>query len=57
MGIPVLAEGATAFGLLMSAYAGGSLWGYVLAGGLWTVYNLYLQSSEDLLIEQEQASS
>jgi MFS family permease len=39
VGIPVLAdqrlsEGATAFGLLMSAYAGGSLVGYVLAGSL-----------------------
>jgi len=39
VGIPVLAdqrlaEGAAAFGLLMSAYAGGNLLGYVLAGGL-----------------------
>ncbi len=37
VGIPVLAnqrlpEGATAFGLLMSAYAGGNLAGYLLAG-------------------------
>jgi MFS family permease len=39
VGIPVLAdqrlpEGATAFGLLMSAYAGGNLAGYLLAGSL-----------------------
>ncbi len=39
VGIPVLAnqrlpEGAAAFGLLMSAYAGGSLGGYLLAGSL-----------------------
>ena len=39
VGIPVLAdqrlaEGAAAFGLLMSAYAGGNLLGLVLAGGL-----------------------
>ena len=39
VGIPVLAnqrlpEGAVAFGLLMSAYAGGNLIGYVLAGSL-----------------------
>jgi MFS family permease len=39
VGIPVLAhqrlaEGAAAFGLLMSAYAGGNLLGFVLAGGL-----------------------
>jgi MFS family permease len=39
VGIPVLAnqrlpEGATAFGLLMSAFAGGSLSGYLLAGSL-----------------------
>ena len=39
VGIPVLAnqrlpEGATAFGLLMSAYAGGNLVGYILAGSL-----------------------
>ncbi|MGE5376137.1 MAG: MFS transporter [Bacteroidota bacterium] len=39
VGIPVLAdqrlaEGAAAFGLLMSAYAGGNLLGYVLGGGL-----------------------
>jgi MFS family permease len=39
VGIPVLAdqrlvEGAAAFGLLMSAYAGGNLLGYVLAGTL-----------------------
>jgi MFS family permease len=39
VGIPVLAnqrlpEGATAFGLLLSAFAGGSLIGYLLAGSL-----------------------
>jgi MFS family permease len=39
VGIPVLAdqrlpEGATAFGLLMSAYAGGNLVGYLLSGSL-----------------------
>jgi MFS family permease len=39
VGIPVLAsqrlpEGAVAFGLLMSAYAGGNLAGYLLAGSL-----------------------
>jgi MFS family permease len=39
VGIPVLAnqrlpEGATAFGLLMSAFAGGSLLGYLFAGSL-----------------------
>lgn len=39
VGIPVLAnqrlvEGAAAFGLLMSGYAGGNLFGYLLAGGL-----------------------
>jgi MFS family permease len=39
VGIPVLAdqrlpEGAVAFGLLMSAYAGGNLTGYLLAGAL-----------------------
>ncbi|MBI5034008.1 MAG: MFS transporter [Chloroflexi bacterium] len=39
VGIPVLAnqrlpEGATAFGLLMSAFSGGSLIGYILAGAL-----------------------
>ncbi len=39
VGIPVLAdqrlpEGAVAFGLLMSAYAGGNLLGFVLAGSL-----------------------
>ncbi|HVN54905.1 MAG TPA: MFS transporter [Anaerolineaceae bacterium] len=39
VGIPVLAnqrlpEGATAFGLLMSAYAGGNLGGYLIAGSL-----------------------
>ncbi len=39
VGIPVLAdtrlpEGATAFGLLMSAFAGGNLIGYLLAGSL-----------------------
>jgi MFS family permease len=39
VGIPVLAderlpEGAVAFGLLMSAYAGGNLVGYLLAGAL-----------------------
>jgi MFS family permease len=39
VGIPVLAdqrlaEGAAAFGLLMSAFAGGNLLGYVLGGGL-----------------------
>ncbi len=39
VGIPVLAsqrlpEGATAFGLLMSAFAGGNLIGYLLAGAL-----------------------
>jgi len=39
VGIPVLAdqrlpEGATAFGLLMSAFAGGNLLGYLLAGSL-----------------------
>ena len=39
VGIPVLAnqrlpEGAVAFGLLMSAYSGGNLAGYLLAGGL-----------------------
>ena len=39
VGIPVLAnkylpEGAVAFGLLMSAYAGGNLTGYLLAGSL-----------------------
>jgi len=39
VGIPVLAdqrlpEGATAFGLLMSAYSGGNLAGYLLAGAL-----------------------
>ena len=39
VGIPVLAsqrlpEGAVAFGLLMSAYAGGNLIGYVIAGSL-----------------------
>jgi len=39
VGIPVLAdqylrEGAMAFGLLMSAYAGGNLVGYILAGAL-----------------------
>ncbi len=39
VGIPVLAnqrltEGATAFGLLMSAFAGGNLAGYLLAGSL-----------------------
>ena len=39
VGIPVLAnqrllEGAAAFGLLMSAFAGGSLFGYLLAGSL-----------------------
>ncbi len=39
VGIPVLAdqrlpEGAVAFGLLMSAYAGGNLSGYLLAGSL-----------------------
>ncbi len=39
VGIPVLAnqrlpEGATAFGLLMSAFAGGNLVGYILAGSL-----------------------
>jgi MFS family permease len=39
VGIPVLAnqrlpEGAVAFGLLMSAYAGGNLAGYLLAGAL-----------------------
>ena len=39
VGIPVLAdqrlpEGATAFGLLMSAFAGGNLMGYVIAGSL-----------------------
>ncbi len=39
VGIPVLAkqrlpEGAAAFGLLMSAFAGGSLLGYLLAGSL-----------------------
>ncbi len=39
VGIPVLAdqrlpEGAVAFGLLMSAYAGGNLVGYLLAGSL-----------------------
>lgn len=39
VGIPVLAhqrlpEGAVAFGLLMSAYAGGNLGGYLLAGSL-----------------------
>jgi MFS family permease len=39
VGIPVLAdqrlpEGATAFGLLMSSYAGGSLVGYLIAGYL-----------------------
>lgn len=39
MGIPVLAdrrlpEGAAAFGLLISAFAGGNLFGYLLAGSL-----------------------
>jgi MFS family permease len=39
VGIPVLAdqrlpEGATAFGLLMSAFAGGNLLGYIIAGSL-----------------------
>ena len=39
VGIPVLAnqrlpEGAAAFGLLMSAFAGGSMLGYLLAGSL-----------------------
>jgi MFS family permease len=39
VGIPVLAsqrlpEGAAAFGLLMSAFAGGNLFGYLLAGSL-----------------------
>jgi MFS family permease len=39
VGIPVLAdqrlpEGATAFGLLMSAFAGGNLLGYLVAGSL-----------------------
>jgi MFS family permease len=39
VGIPVLAdqrlaEGAAAFGLLMSAFAGGNLLGYILGGGL-----------------------
>ena len=39
VGIPVLAklrlaEGAAAFGMLMSAYAGGNLLGYILAGAL-----------------------
>jgi MFS family permease len=39
VGIPVLAkeilpEGATAFGLIMSAYSGGNLVGFLLAGGL-----------------------
>lgn len=39
VGIPVLAdqrlpEGAAAFGLLMSGYAGGNLLGFILAGGL-----------------------
>ena len=39
VGIPVLAaqrlpEGATAFGILMSAYAGGNLGGYLIAGAL-----------------------
>ncbi len=39
VGIPVLAsqrlpEGAVAFGLLMSAYAGGNLFGYLVAGSL-----------------------
>lgn len=39
VGIPVLAdqrlpEGATAFGILMSAFAGGNLLGYLLAGSL-----------------------
>jgi MFS family permease len=39
VGIPVLAdqrlpEGAVAFGLLMSAYAGGNLGGYLIAGSL-----------------------
>jgi MFS family permease len=39
VGIPVLAdqrlpEGATAFGLLMSAFAGGNLLGYLIAGSL-----------------------
>jgi len=39
VGIPVLAdqrlpEGAVAFGLLMSAYAGGNLFGYLLSGSL-----------------------
>jgi hypothetical protein len=39
IGIPVLAserlpEGATAFGLLMSAFAGGNLLGYLLSGSL-----------------------
>ena len=39
VGIPVLAdqrlpEGATAFGLLMSAYAGGNLVGFLMAGSL-----------------------
>ncbi len=39
VGIPVLADqrlaqGAAAFGLLMSGYAGGNLLGYLLAGGL-----------------------
>jgi MFS family permease len=39
VGVPVLAnqrlvEGAAAFGLLMSGYAGGNLLGYILAGGI-----------------------
>ena len=39
VGIPVLAserlpEGATAFGLLMSAFAGGNFFGYLFAGSL-----------------------
>ena len=39
VGIPVLAdtrlpEGAVAFGLLMSAFSGGNLVGYLLAGSL-----------------------
>ena len=39
VGIPILAdqrlpEGAVAFGMLMSAFAGGNLIGYLLAGSL-----------------------
>ncbi len=48
VGIPVLAdqrlpEGAVAFGLLMSAYAGGNLVGYLLAGSLRSPAGVILQ--------------